>query len=391
MVDVKGYNIFKALDKDNPQDIELLTQIEEGMNYIFPPGDAYLPDDLLYGSPLINVTTYCGAGKCIEYMMTQGIELAVNDLLGRTCIHTAALAGRMEMLQVEHFHGLDYNAKDWQGRTPLHLAVIAGRTEVVAYLIDHEGGDVNACDRMGHNSVLMATETGNLEMIRFLLERGAHVIEDRNGYPPLLIALKRHKLDIYNYFLRASPQAHQWQRNNMNLFHFACAYGVAEAIPDLVPYGDIVATALDQYGWAPIHYAVAHGDTNCVKELLKIQGFEIRTRTGDKDNELTAMFLGIHFGSTQAVKKVFEADRTQKTDLDPNQGTALHVSAKLGQVDLVKYFLDQRIPREALDGDGKKAVTVASGTRKELIRKTILDWVDPDAKKKNKEGCCQVA
>jgi ankyrin repeat protein len=391
MVEVKGYNICKALERDIPEDLELLTQIEEGMNYIFPPGDAYLPDELLFGSPLLNVAAYYGASKCIDYMMNQGIELAVTDLMSRTCLHMAALSGRIDMLQFEHFQNLDYNAKDWQGRTPLHLAVINGKTDAVAYLIDHEGGDVNARDRLGCNSVLMATEAGNLEMIRFLMERSAHVIDDRNGYPPLLVALQRHKIDIYNFFLRASPQAHQWRRNDMNLFHFACVHGVAEAIPDLAQYGDIPVNQLDQYGWAPIHYAVAHGHAACVKELLKVQGFELKLQTNDRDNRLSAMFLGIHFGSLDAVKNVFEADPTQAEDLDPNQGTALHVSAKAGQLELVKYFLDRKIPRVSLDADGKKAVNVASGTRKEIIRKVITEWQDPDAKNKNDRGCCSIA
>jgi ankyrin repeat protein len=212
----------------NPGGVYDLATTDEGMNYHFEPSATFLPEDLKYAPPLVVSATYCNAVKCIDYIFTQGVENEQSDLLGRTAVHFASMQGNLELLQYESFSQYDFNARDWRNRTPLHYAVMAGKTEVVTHLIEHEGAEVNALDRFGYNSITMAAEVGNLDLLKFLIEKGGHIVDDRNGY---------------------TPQAHSWTKNDANLFHFAAQLGRAKVIQTLAAdFVDLDANVTDKYG-----------------------------------------------------------------------------------------------------------------------------------------------
>jgi ankyrin repeat protein len=303
------------------------------------------------------------------------------------------MQGNLELLQYESFSQYDFNARDWRNRTPLHYAVMAGKQEVVTHLIEHEGAEVNALDRFGHNSITMTAETGNLDLLKFLIEKGGHIVDDRNGYPPLLVALQRNHMEVFNYLLRYTPQAHSWSRNDANLFHFAAQLGRAKVIQDLAAdFGDLDANATDKYGYTPLHYAVLHGHVEATKALLKVRGVEVQKKSGAG---LTTLFLGIYFGQLSTVELIWEeasiGNPALGEELDDNQSNALHLAALHAHMDLVRFFLEKRVSRMALDRDGKKAQELASGMKASEIADFIMNWVDPKEDEVKKGCCCEVS
>jgi ankyrin repeat protein len=127
----------------------------------------------------------------------------------------------------------------------------------------------------------------------------------------------------------------------------------------------------------PLHYAVLHGHVEATKALLKVRGVEPQKKTGDG---LTTLFLGIHYGQLSTVELIWEAaavgNLTLGEELDENQSNALHLAAKYAHLDLVRFFLEKRVSRIALDRDGKKAQELSSGMKAEEITQFIINWVD---------------
>jgi ankyrin repeat protein len=385
--------IHNALIRNDEDALHELASTDEGMNFHFEPSAIFLPEELKYGPPLVVAATYYNAVACIDYIFTEGVENEQSDLLGRTAIHFAAMTGNMELLQYESFSQYDFNARDWRNRIPLHYAIMAGKTEVVVHLIDHEGAEINSTDCFGYNAITIAAEVGNLEILKLLIDKGGHIVDDRNGYPPLLIALQRNKIDFFNSFLSSTPQAHSWSKNDSTLLHYAAQLGYSKVIDSLVAdFADLNANASDKYGYTPLHYAVLHGHVGATKVLLKTRGVEVQKKTG---SGLTTLFLGIHYGQRATVELVWEAAAVGNPklgeELDDNQSNALHLAAKHSHIELVQFFLEKRVSRIALDRDGKKAQDLASGMKKDDIVNLIMNWKDPAEKeKKGGCGCCEV-
>jgi ankyrin repeat protein len=68
--------------------------------------------------------------------------------------------------------GADINARMYDGRTPLHVATKAGRIEVVRVLLEH-GANVGAEDKQGRTPFSVAKKHGKTEIMKLLSEHGA--------------------------------------------------------------------------------------------------------------------------------------------------------------------------------------------------------------------------
>jgi ankyrin repeat protein len=338
---------------------------------------------------------FYNAKDCIEHILTEGVELQAADLYGRTIIHIAAHTGNKELLEYEHFTACDYNAKDWRGRTPFQYAVARGHIECADYLIDQHVADINLRDRFGFNSLHIAAEAGNLEMVQWLLGKGINIVDERNGYPPMILALRRHHMKIVDFFLERDSGAIRWTKSDMNLLHLISQLGIVELLPKLIAAGGFDPNALDGYGFNALHYAVAHGHTPFVAELLKLPGIDIfvhhTSGRPDDPTENTPMFLGIIYGHLAEVKMLFDRDDKSKLFVDNNQGTTLHVASQWARSDVCFFLLEKKVDRRSLDGDGKRAHELCGGSTAGYLSYMIKTFKDPNAKADGGGGCCEVA
>lgn len=128
-------------------------------------------------------------------------SLAARRYGGRTLLHYAAAAGRLDMVAALLRSGMDPNVPDNGGHTPLYCvanecASKAG-PEVVRMLV-RAGADVNACGGVTQATALhMAARRGHVEIARALLDCGAAVdARDRKGDTPLQRALNCRKENV---------------------------------------------------------------------------------------------------------------------------------------------------------------------------------------------------
>ncbi|XP_026735210.1 ankyrin repeat domain-containing protein 13D [Trichoplusia ni] len=118
------------------------------------------------------------------------MALTAEDVARRYPVHWLVWNNQHEelksALEVEKFTSQDLETKDCRGRTPLLLAVTLGHLETTKVLIE-AGADVN-CEKDGWSAVQEATATGNPELLSLVLSRRdyqRHVLRS-GGIPDLL-------------------------------------------------------------------------------------------------------------------------------------------------------------------------------------------------------------
>nr|NQU90521.1 ankyrin repeat domain-containing protein [Bacteroidota bacterium] len=102
------------------------------------------------------------------------------DLLGFTndnensCIHFAARAGKIDMVEYLIEKGANINAVNIASETPLHFATAFGHKDVMETLI-RNGAFVNIPNRDGNTPLHYAVNFSTLEIVQYLLDNGTDV------------------------------------------------------------------------------------------------------------------------------------------------------------------------------------------------------------------------
>ncbi len=86
---------------------------------------------------------YSGDLEQVKCLIAQGISLSQHDNRhGRTAIHMAAMQGHVDIIRYLLSQGVEIQVQDINGLTALHLAVWKGRLASVKYLVS-QGADIN--------------------------------------------------------------------------------------------------------------------------------------------------------------------------------------------------------------------------------------------------------
>ena len=90
-----------------------------------------------------------------------------------TPLHSAAMEGKIKVVQKLIAIGQDINAKDANGTTPLHGAALEGQLETAELLLQ-KGADVNLQDENGNTPLFMASFHKHEAMMDILKSHGGH-------------------------------------------------------------------------------------------------------------------------------------------------------------------------------------------------------------------------
>ena len=219
------------------------------------------------------------------------------DLLDHdyTPLHLAALNGQLHIVKyLVESHNCKVNRKDKFLNTPLHLAVVGNHLKVVKYLITEKGCNPMQKAEEEFTCLHFACNKGGIDMVKFLLEecKANPLCFSRDGDSPLHIAAFRGYLHIVKYLLEN---------------HF-CEPGMKTKYRNIALYSASIG-----------------GRIEVVKYLI-----------GHNDPLTTPLKLATVGGHLHVVR--FLIDQC-KVPIDSETGTSLlHVSSKLGHLDLVKYL-----------------------------------------------------
>lgn len=226
----------------------------------------------------------------------------IDDINGRTCLHEAAIAGTLRLVNLCIANGVRVDKIDAYGRTALHYASMNGHPNVCRRLLEAEVPP-NTLDMDNYTPLVYATLKGSVDCVRVFLEQGeaatqsatttgdliplslasqsGHVdvvllmlqygskcVPNSNGEYPMHLAAREGHVDVCRLLLHldgwdTQDKYHEWTP----LFH-AARYGHEGCVEILLEAGSRVQIT-DELGHLAVHYAAWYGHQTCLAALLK--------------------------------------------------------------------------------------------------------------------------
>jgi ankyrin repeat protein len=213
--------------------------------------------DVYTGEPTLDLVVAAGKGDLprVEALLAQGVDVKARDDKGRTALMAACRNNELEVAKILLVRGADLNASDVTGATALNEAVSA----VVKDPKEEDGW-----------------RWGNPEIIRLLLESGAQVNAQEEGWTPLMTAVSHGKDDIVSMLLQRGANVNVRTEIGMTVLASAIYHGRLgmQSIKLLLAAGPDV-NAKDNDGFTPLMWAI--GKPELVRALIDL-GADVNAR-----------------------------------------------------------------------------------------------------------------
>ncbi|XP_036397225.1 ankyrin repeat domain-containing protein 50-like [Megalops cyprinoides] len=332
-------------------------RIPERVKYLLDSGASVNQADPADGRTLLASAAYAGSIDVIRLLLSRGASLELSDNQGQTPLILAARQGHVNVVRflldwirrcgTEGARIVDH--ADGEGWTALRLAAWGGHTEVVRLLLD-AGAEVDGCDMEGRTALRAAAWGGHEEILLTLLEHGAQVDKaDQEGRTPLIAAAYMGHWEAVEILLEHGAQVDLQDGDGRTALSVA-AMCVPSAAKGLRGYEDVVGLLLER-GADPGHR--------------------------DQDG-MTPLMLAAYEGHKEVVELLLEAgadvDESAALRGSPSAGvTPLLAAASMGHVDVVSTVLFWGAAVDAIDAEGRTALSLAATRGSAEAVRALLD------------------
>ncbi|KAH8830613.1 cyclin-dependent protein kinase inhibitor [Flagelloscypha sp. PMI_526] len=228
------------------------------------PFDFQYVDDI-NSRTCLHEAAIAGELRLVNRCIDENVEIEKVDQYGRTALHYAAMNGHAFVCQRLLEANSLPSVLDKDNYSPLVYSTLRGHVDCVKVLLHTEGIDIQAS---GDASPLsLASQGGHVEVVSLLLQRGARCRANTNGeYPMHLAAREGHhevcRLLVHSEGWDLPDKYHEWTP----VFH-AARYGHTDCLRVLLQAGS-QPHAQDELGHFPVHYAAWYGHNDCLDLLL---------------------------------------------------------------------------------------------------------------------------
>ncbi|XP_046562347.1 serine/threonine-protein phosphatase 6 regulatory ankyrin repeat subunit C-like [Haliotis rubra] len=300
--------------------------------------------DKLGRTPVMHAA-YFGQREVFEYLVSKGCSLSVIDKDGDTVLHMTCYGGRQELVQAVLSRGVvDIESKGKYGRTPVMTAADFGHMNIFDFLVS-KGCDLSVVDANGDNILHVACYCGNVDMVKHLLSQKVCGIESRGKYgrTPIMTAAFFGRVPVFELLLDLGADLSVADDDGDNILHVACLGGNVAMVEAIVSKDVLPLESRGTYRRTPVMHAANKGHTDVV-DLLVRSGCDLSVMDSNKDN-------------------------------------ILHVAAKGGSVDVLRYILSQNVLDIDAKGQyGQTALLKAARTHHKNVVDLLLS-----------EGCSNLA
>ncbi|PVD26794.1 hypothetical protein C0Q70_14472 [Pomacea canaliculata] len=319
-----------------------------------------------------------------QVLLSYGADVNHQDWRGRTAVHWAAMAGRVDLLIVLLSFAADVTLADSSGQVALHYAVSSGNQACVDLLLQHDtrwphwrlplsgatrqngkkkrkkmkealspmtsghgAGDddasvVNVVAGHGLSPLILAVQQGHDTICRQLLEAGAEVTaqEAMTRRTPLHYALYLKRLDLFNLLLNYSPDLTAADHRGTSVVHRCCAVSDVQYLSQLLSACDRqrvlqVINMADSEGATPVTIACQNGHLTHLSALLA-HGASVSDRDA---HGRTALHHCVENPDTACAELLLKADPSLLAAPDDEGLTPLHLAVIAANVPLIRLLL----------------------------------------------------
>ena len=253
------------------------------------------------------------------------------------------------------------------GHTLLRQASRFGYVDIVRLLLQH-GADVGTQDEGYSIPLHLASSRGELEVARLLLDYLADVdAMNKDGRTPLHLASSSGRVEIVHLLLDHSVNTNAKDKDGRTPLYEALSQGKPEIVRLLLDRG-ADANAGDKDGWTPLHNASCKGETETVCLLLDRGA---NTTAEDKDR-WTPLHLASCSGRVEIVRLLLE--RGTNADLKNRDGrTPFHKVSSQGRTAIMRLLLNRGADANNADKDGRTPLHKVSSQGRTEIMRLLLD------------------
>ncbi|KAG0308647.1 phosphate system positive regulatory protein pho81 [Dissophora globulifera] len=193
----------------------------------------------------------------------------VDDISDRTCLHEAAIVGRLSLLKLCVEQGVSPDCMDVYGRRPLHYAAMFGYADCATYLLSL-GASLVAKDHDGFQPLIYSVVGGHTRCVEIFLNNGVDTEAYESGDPiPLSLACHYGHEDIAMLLISRGANLIASNADGLEPLHITCREGHTRLTEMLTLKGARLNQEDKYMCWTPLFYAASEGHVDCVMILLQ--------------------------------------------------------------------------------------------------------------------------
>ncbi|KAG0246433.1 phosphate system positive regulatory protein pho81 [Mortierella sp. GBA43] len=193
----------------------------------------------------------------------------VDDISDRTCLHEAAMVGRLSLLKLGVEHGVSPECTDVYGRRPLHYVSMYGHADCATYLLSMNAS-MSATDHDGFRPLIYSIMNGHTKCVEIFLANNVEIEASQEGDPiPLSLACHYGHEDIAMMLIGRGANVIACNADGLEPLHITCREGHTRLAMTLTKRGARLDQEDKYMCWTPLFYAASEGHAECVKILLE--------------------------------------------------------------------------------------------------------------------------
>lgn len=232
------------------------------------PFDFNFVDDI-NGRTCLHEAAAAGALRIVNLCLEKGSQKDRLDVYGRSVLHYAAMHGHADVCKRLVEANVAPHVLDADNCSPLVYATLRGSVECVQYLVCEQCVSPSP-ESLAMDSLVplsLASQLGHTDVVALLLKVGAKCLPNTNGEYPIHLAAREGHADVCRLLLDQGgwdfpDKYHEWTP----LFH-AARNGHVACLEVLLQAG-VRADGTDEFGHQAIHYAAWYGHRHCVQVLF---------------------------------------------------------------------------------------------------------------------------
>ncbi len=325
-------------------------------------------------SPL-HVAAKRGDIEMAEYFLSTGIDINLQSRDSGTALHVAVAAGQQSFVEfLLRKEGLELNAHDSLGCTVLHTAAGEGYSEILKLLLALPDFDIHERSLISEDTAMeMAIINDHVNCLDVFIARDLSLVteEDARGWSAINLAAAAGAQNVVERLLQIDGiTIESTAGNTRSILTLAAEDNHVDLVRWLVNEAGARVNQVDHHGLMAIHYACLAGNVEVVECLARECGSPL---SHEGVGGIIPFHIAVSTGNQALVECFLNQDEISVNDeVSRIHLTALHVAARYGNCDMVRYLLEH--------GANSDLITPCGGTAREIAARyqhtAIVDLLD---------------
>ncbi|KAJ7374941.1 Transient receptor putative cation channel sub A member 1 [Desmophyllum pertusum] len=323
-----------------------------------------------------------GKESDVEHLLSSGKDIDAHDEYGKTPLHCAVGAQKLDIVQCLLRYKPDVDAHDDRDDTALHTATRMGNFDIVLALLRDGHANPNAIGNSGCTPLHIAAHLDHANCVpicKLLLQHNAKILaRDHKNMTPIAHAALHGCYDLmvclFHYskgqgIPRDDILLHV-DNTDSTLLHLAVESGTARVVDLCLDEGAVPNSVKSSDGSTPVHLASSYGYMDILDILMKAVAF-ILDPPPDQDGMLP-IHKAAQSNHAEVISYLLKQDVDQINTTDYEGRTPVMLAAQCNCYDTAKVLLEHRANVDVRDSENKTVLHYAIGSS-DIVKEILKD------------------